>query len=41
MWFAKIQRHIIASDVFTWIKDPEKKLIRYICLYNKAPRLKP
>ena len=38
LWFAKIQRDVIARGVFTSVKDLEKKLMRYIRLYNKAPK---
>jgi transposase len=38
LWFAKIQRDVIARGVFTSVKDLEKKLMRYIRLYNTAPK---
>lgn len=38
LWFAKIERHVIARGVFTSVKDLARKLMRYIRLYNKAPR---
>jgi transposase len=38
LWFAKIQRDVIARGVFTSVKDLEKKLLRYIRLYNNAPK---
>lgn len=38
LWFAKIQRDVIARGVFSSVKDLEKKLIRYIRQYNKNPR---
>jgi transposase len=38
LWFAKIQRDVIARGVFTSVKDLEKKLMRYIRYYNKAPK---
>jgi transposase len=38
LWFAKIQRDVIARGVFTSVKDLEKKLMRYIRLYNNAPK---
>lgn len=38
LWFAKIQRDIIARGVFSSVKDLEKKLMRYIRLYNNAPK---
>jgi transposase len=38
LWFAKIQRDVIARGVFKSVKDLEKKLMRYIRLYNKTPK---
>ncbi len=38
LWFAKIERDVIARGVFTSVKDLERKLMRYIRRYNKAPR---
>src|SRR4029434_1037153 len=38
LWFAKIQRDVIARGVFTSVKDLEKKLMRYIRLYNNTPK---
>ena len=38
LWFAKIERDVIARGVFTSISDLKKKLMRYIRQYNKAPR---
>src|SRR5262250_943989 len=38
LWFAKIQRDVIARGVFTSVKDLEKKLMRYIRHYNRAPK---
>lgn len=37
-WFAKIERDVIARGVFTSVKDLARKLMRYIRLYNKAPK---
>ena len=37
LWFAKIERDVIARGVFTSVKDLEKKLLRYIRHYNTAP----
>ncbi|HMS84785.1 MAG TPA: IS630 family transposase [Nitrospira sp.] len=34
LWFAKIERDVIARGVFTSVKDLEKKLMRYIRHYN-------
>ncbi len=39
LWFAKIERDVIARGVFTSVKDREKKLMRYIRRYNKAPKI--
>ncbi len=39
LWFAKIERDVIARGVFTSVKDLEKKLMRYIRHYNKAPTI--
>jgi transposase len=38
LWFAKIERDVIARGVFTSVADLKKKLMRYIRHYNKAPR---
>jgi transposase len=38
LWFAKIQRDVIARGVFSSVKDLEKKLMRYIRSYNNAPK---
>ena len=38
LWFAKIERHVIARGVFTSVKDLARKLMRYIRHYNKAPK---
>jgi transposase len=38
LWFAKIQRDVIARGIFTSVKDLAKKLMRYIRHYNKAPK---
>jgi transposase len=37
LWFAKIERDVIARGVFTSVKDLAKKLMRYIRQYNKNP----
>ena len=37
-WFARIQRDVITRDVFTSIKDLDKKLMHYIRQYNKDPK---
>jgi transposase len=38
LWFAKIERDVIARGVFTSVKDLARKLMRYIRLYNKKPK---
>jgi transposase len=39
LWFAKIERDVIARGVFTSVPDLKRKLMRYIRQYNKAPRV--
>src|SRR5213595_949545 len=38
LWFAKIERDVIARGVFTSVPDLKRKRMRYIRQYNKAPR---
>jgi transposase len=38
LWFAKISREMLRRGVFTSVADLEKKLLRYIKLYNKTCR---
>jgi transposase len=38
LWFAKIERDIIARGVFTSLADLRRKLMKYIRHYNKAPK---
>jgi transposase len=38
LWFAKIERDVIARGVFTSVKDLAKKLMRYIRGYNRSPK---
>src|SRR5215467_10812258 len=38
LWFAKIERDVIARGVFTSVPDLRRKLMRYIRHYNKAPK---
>ena len=38
LWFAKIERDVIARGVFTSVADLRRKLMRYIRQYNKAPK---
>lgn len=38
LWFAKIERDVIARGVFASVPDLKRKLMRYIRQYNKAPK---
>jgi transposase len=38
LWFAKIERDVIARGVFTSISDLKRKLMRYIRHYNEVPK---
>jgi transposase len=38
LWFAKIERDVIARGVFTSVPDLKKKLMCYIRQYNKHPK---
>lgn len=38
LWFAKIERDVIARGIFTSVKDLARKLMRYIRHYNAAPK---
>ena len=38
LWFARIERDVIARGVFTSVADLKRKLMRYIRQYNQAPR---
>jgi transposase len=38
IWFAKIERDVIARGVFTSVPDLKRKLMRYIRQYNLAPK---
>lgn len=38
LWFAKIERDVIARGVFTSVSDLKRKLMRYIRQYNAAPK---
>ena len=38
LWFAKIQRDVIARGVFSSVADLKRKLMRYIRHYNKTPK---
>jgi len=38
LWFAKIERDVIARGVFTSVPDLSRKLLRYIRQYNTQPK---
>ena len=38
IWFAKIERHVIARGVFTSVSELRRKLLRYIRAYAKSAR---
>src|SRR6266404_1205778 len=38
LWFAKIERDVIARGVFTSLADLSRKLMKYIRHYNQAPK---
>ena len=38
LWFAKIERDVIARGVFTSLPDLKRKLMRYIRHYNEQPK---
>ena len=38
LWFAKIERDLIARGIFTSVRDLARKLMRYVRHYNKAPK---
>jgi transposase len=38
LWFAKIERDVIARGVFTSVSDLKRKLMCYIRQYNKTPK---
>jgi len=38
LWFAKIERDVIARGVFTSVPDLKRKLMRYIRQYNMQPK---
>jgi transposase len=38
IWFARIEREVIARGVFTSVKDLSRKLMRYILAYSKTAR---
>jgi transposase len=39
LWFAKIERDVIARGIFTSVADLKRKLMRYIRQYNRAPKI--
>jgi hypothetical protein len=36
IWFARIEREVIARGIFTSVKDLSRKLLRYIRTYSKT-----
>jgi hypothetical protein len=38
LWFARIERDVIARGVFTSVSDLKRKLLRDIRHYNKTPK---
>lgn len=38
LWFAKIERDVIARGIFTSVADLKRKLMRYIRQYNRTPK---
>src|SRR5213079_345113 len=38
LWFAKIERDVIARGVFSSVRDLKRKLMRYIRQYNQQPK---
>ena len=38
IWFAKIERDVIARGIFSSVPDLKRKLMRYIRQYNLAPK---
>lgn len=38
LWFAKIERDVIARGVFSSVEDLKRKLMKYIREYNKTPK---
>ena len=38
IWFARIEREVIARGVFTSVKDLSRKLMRYINAYSKTAK---
>ena len=38
LWFAKVERDVIARGVFTSVTDLKRKLMKYIRSYNETSR---
>ena len=38
IWFAKIERDVIARGVFSWVRDLSRKLMKYIRAYAKSAK---
>ena len=38
LWFAKVERDVIARGVFTSVTDLKRKLMKYIRRYNETSR---
>jgi transposase len=38
IWFARLEREVIARGIFTSVKDLARKLMRYIRAYSKTAR---
>jgi hypothetical protein len=38
LWFAKIERDVIARGIFTSVADLKRKIMKYIRHYNKVPK---
>ena len=38
IWFAKIEREVIARGIFTSVQDLARKLMRYVRAYSKNAR---
>jgi transposase len=41
IWFARLEREVIARGIFTSVKDLARKLMRYIRAYSKTPQKHP
>jgi transposase len=37
IWFARLEREVIARGIFTSVQDLSRKLMRYIRAYSKTP----